>query len=797
MGPRRTRLAVVLLSAAVLALELVLMRALSLRYWQHFAYMIISVTLLGFGASGTLVTLFRQRLAAHRRGWLSGLSLAFALSIGLSARAAAAVRLDIAMLTWEPWRQLPGVAALELLLCVPFGLAGGVLALVFLDNPARIGGHYAANLIGSGLGAAAAVVLMHWLDAATLMTAVTLTALAAALVALPVRRRAGAIGGVAVTGVIGLIAWLWPYEPGMSQFKMLPQLVATGRAEITHTRVSPLGRIDVAAGTAIHHAPGLSLNYTRPIAPHVLLLADGEPLGAVYDCPRPEDWVFADSTTAALAYQLNDGGRVLIVGAGGGGDIGLALLHQRRPITALEMNRRIIELMTGPLRTRGGSVYEAPGVKVLSREARGFLAAGGDERFDIIQVPAVDAFAASGAGLLVTAESHLYTVEAVGEMLDHLAADGVLCITRWRRWPARDGLRLLDIAAEALRRRGPEPAEHLVMIRSWATVTIAACKSGVSATRAEQVREFCDRRSFDLCWMKGLEAAEVNRHHILAQPDYYQAAAALLGPQRRRFLDEYLFDVSFTTDDRPYFYHFSRPGTISRLRAQLGARSRALLEAGYLMRLAALIQTAAIAAVLIVLPLLWRRRNVRRAPGKAATAGYFLLLGAGFMLLEMGLLHKLVLHLAHPIYAASAVITAFVLFAGAGSWLSSRWAAPPRRVAAVAGLAVVAVSLVYLLGLDSWLTAARGMSLAARLVWASLAIAPLAAAMGHLFPLGLRRVGSTTPALVPWAWAVNGFASVVATIGASALAMEVGFHAVIAIAAGCYALAAGLALRLP
>ncbi|GAH35348.1 unnamed protein product, partial [marine sediment metagenome] len=281
----------------------------------------------------------------------------------------------------------------------------------------------------------------------------------------------------------------------------------------------------------------------------------------------------------------------------------------------------------------------------------------------------------------------------------------------------------------------------------------------------------------------------------------------LVGPGRAEFLEQYPFAVAAATDDRPYFFHFFRARAMPFLKEQLGGRSRAFVELGLVMLLAALVQVVLMAVILILLPLAASagrpvgsttssgRRGVKFDGATAAALGYFLLLGAGFMLLEMGFLQRLILYLAHPIYSAAAVISSFLVFGGLGSALAGRWRAPRKRVAAIAAGAVVGLSVIYLILLGGWLGLTQAQPVPVRIVIASLTTAPLAFAMGHMFPMGLRLVGESRPELVPWAWAVNGFASVAATVAAPLAAMSIGFSGVVCVSVACYALA-GLLYRL-
>ena len=167
------------------------------------------------------------------------------------------------------------------------------------------------------------------------------------------------------------------------------------------------------------------------------------------------------------------------------------------------------------------------------------------------------------------------------------------------------------------------------------------------------------------------------------------------------------------------------------------------------------------------------------------------------MTLEMGFLQKLTLYLADPIYSAAVVIASFLIFAGLGSECSRRWRARTENVIRVAAAGVAGLSVAFVLALDGWLALTQTQALGVRVAVAAGTIAPLAFAVGHLFPTGLRRVSAAEPALVPWAWAVNGFASVLAAVGTPLVAMEIGFSGVTIVAIACYAAAGVLGRALP
>lgn len=809
---QRTRLAVALVSATAVALQLVLMRVLALQFWGHLAALVIGVALLGYGTSGTALTLLRTKVQTDRRRWLGSVILLLGLCILLAPRAARLVSVNVQFLAWDP-AQAGGVLVLELVYMLPFVLAGAAVGIVLMEDPERLAGHYAATLFGSGLGALGAVLAMEAVPTSGLPTVlVAVTLIAAALIIPPGWR---GLGGLAATlAAAGLLTAGWPWRPVVSEFKALPQFMDMPESEILERVEGPLGRLDVVAGPAVRHAPGLGLGFVEEIPPHAVILLDGDAASAVYACADRNAWRFMDHTTGAAVYHLwrplppVPSGRtdcvsapsaatpeVLVIGAGGGSEIGLAQHHGARAIVALEMNRQLIALLTGPLRDRGGGIYLADNVTVLPTEARGYLART-ERTFDIIQLPALDAFGATGAGLHAAQESYLYTIEAFGEMFDRLSAGGYLSLTRWARTPPRDELKALAMAAETLRQRSREPRDHLAMIRNWATVTVLVSEQPFTPAAAGALREFCADRGFDLCLLPGLARQEANRFHVLDQPLYYDAAQALLGADRVVFSERYLFDITPASDDRPYFFRSLRWTSLREFWRQFGSHGRAHLDLGSWLAAAALLQGVAVGAVLILLPLVPRRRGLRGIRRRGPVLVYFLMLGAGFMLLEIGFLQKLILYLSHPIYAAATVIAAFLVASGLGSLASGRRTAPHTAIARSA-LIVACLGLVMMWSLDGWLKLTRGSPLPVRVLLASATIAPLAFFMGQLMPAGLALLGRERPALVPWAWAVNGFASVSATVAVPLIAAEAGFKTVLLAAVACYLLAGWSGRRLP
>ena len=369
-------------------------------------------------------------------------------------------------------------------------------------------------------------------------------------------------------------------------------------------------------------------------------------------------------------------------------------------------------------------------------------------------------------------------------------------ITRWDKQPPRDALKAFATAVEALRANGIQrPGDALAMLRNWDAWTLLVARDPWTREDIARLRAFADEHGFDLAWHPGLRAQDTNRYHLLARDDLFLGARALLSPQADAYVRAYKFDIAPARDDRPYFANFFRWATLPelwRLRAQGAA---VLLDSGYLLLVAALVQAVPLAALLVLLPLfaLPRQRDAPRL-GRWRAAMYFIALGVGFMLVEIACLARLQLLIGHPLLAIGTGIAGFLAFAGLGSLFAQRWLARGAQpIARRMRVAVVAIGA----GL-AWHFAIFGCVLELGATWAPWAralaalstIAPLAFAMGLPFPLGLTRLVREAPAFVPWAWGLNGCASVVAAIGALLVALHAGLVATLLIALAIYAFGA-------
>lgn len=790
--------AVLLISAAALGYELLLMRLLSIVQWHHFAYMIISLALLGYGASGTCIALSGRFLERHFLPAWSVAAVLFAATMVTCFALGQRVPFNALAIVWEP-RQFLYLAALYLVFFVPFFFAALCVGLAFTCARAHISRIYFFDLVGGGIGALGIVGALFVLAPQDALKGLAVMALvASALAAFATRHRyrwlAAPLAGAVL--LLALPASLLDFR--LSPYKGLSQTLETVGTRVLGEYSSPLGLLTVVASPRVpfRHAPGLSFATPHEPPAQLALFTDGESFSAMTRFDGDiEELGYMDDVATALPYRLLERPRVLVLGAGGGTDVLTALYHGAAHVDAVELNPQTVRLVSDAWSGFTGNLYQHPRVEVHLGEARGFVARS-EAQYDLIQISLLDSFAASGSGVQSLSESYLYTIEAMQEYLRHLAPGGLLSITRWLQMPPRDSLKLIATAAEALRRSGvAEPGTRLAMIRSWNTGTILIRNGAFPPEAIEALRSFAGSHSFDTVYYPSMPASEANRYNLLPEPWLWRGAVQLLGEEPQQFIERYKFHIAPATDDRPYFFRFFKWSAFEEvmgLRAQGGA---GLIEWGYLILLATIVQAAIAGAVLILLPLTVIRPDWPRRLGRRMGA-YFFLLGLAFMFVEIAFIQKFILFLSHPLYAVAVVLAGFLVFAGLGSAWTARLLRRSGGRIAIGRIvaAIAAIAAIYLVMLPPLFDRYIGLADTVRIAVSLLLIAPLAFAMGMPFPLGLAKVAREAAAFIPWAWGINGFASVLSASLATLLAIEFGFTAVILAALALYA---GAALVIP
>ena len=785
-------IAIFFISAAALGLELVLVRALSIGHWHHLSFLIISTALLGFGAGGTLIALGSKFLTKHCTKILCGLAWAMALMVPVVFYVSQKVPFDELQLIWDR-RQIFYLFAYYLLFFVPFFCAGSFVALAFTVCADKAHRLYFYNMVGSGLGVVAVVALMYGHPPVQLLLVISALAFFAALI-LSFGISRNWVVAIPLCALIIFTAFRTggplALEIKISEHKSLVYYSALPNAESPAVRYSPLGRLDCIKAPTIRYFPGLSIGYRGTLPPQMLIISDADGMSAVNHFEQLGNLRCYKHTTSALGYHLLGEPNVCVIGAGGGSDVAQALALGAHKVTAVEMNSQIIDLVRNQFGEFASGLYRRADVEIVAAEGRSFLQTT-PQLFDIINISLLDSFSASAAGLYALNESHLYTIEAIEQALARLRPNGLLSITRVLKTPPRDTLKMFATVTEALRRRGvAEPAKHIIMIRSWATATIVVSPQPFSDLQIESARRFAQEHSFDLVHLPGIEPKEVNQFHELETPIYYESAQHILSAEYETFYRNYAYNIRPATDDRPYFFDFFKWKALPYMMRTMGRQWLPFSEWGYLVLTATLLQAICASAVLILLPLFIAKPIRAARSRKFPSFIYFLLLGLAYMFLEMGFIQKMTLLIGHPVFGVAVTLVGFLFFSGCGSLASGRLFRSPRRRIVVAVLAIIIIGLSEITAMKfgfDWLV---GFDRPIRILLGLALTAPLAFFMGIPFPTALKQIHAHSQPLVPWAWGVNGFASVTGAVLGTFLAISIGFTALTLIALICYFLAA-------
>jgi len=772
------------------------MRVLSIVQWHHFAYMIISLALLGYGASGTFIALFRRALERRFAVVFALSALLFSITMLVCFMLGQRIPFNALEVVWDR-RQFFHLTIMYLIFFVPFFFAACCIGLALTCRQAHISRIYFFDLLGAGLGAVLIIGTLFILapqNALLVLLALAVIASALAGPGSPTHRPLLAMQIVWLAFVLAGIPGQW-LELRLSEYKGLSQAMQVIDSRTMAVSSSPLGLLTVVESPTVpfRHAPGLSFG-TRHIPPEQLgVFTDGDAMSVItrYDGDLSKLGYLGD-VTAALPYRLLERPEVLVLGAGGGSDVLLALFNGAARVDAVELNPQVTELVRDTFAEFSGRVHEDPRVTVYTREARGFVAQS-DRRYDLIQIGLLDSFGASGAGVQALHESYLYTVEGIQEYLVHISPGGVLAVTRWLKQPPRDSLKLFATAIAALQAESVDrPGQRVAMIRSWNTSTLLIKNGELTKNDIAAIREFARSHSFDVSYYPGMPKSDANRFNLLGQAYLYDGAMALLGNDAERLFERYKFHIAPATDNQPYFFHFFKWNSIREVMALRKHGGAGLVEWGYLILVATLLQAVIAGCVLILIPLTRIRRTWPTGTG-ARMGSYFFLLGLAFLFVEMAFIQKFILFLSHPLYSVAVVLSGFLVFAGLGSEFSARLTF--RSPVTIATGAISAITLIYVFLLPVVFRQFMGSADAIKIVMSVVLIAPLAFCMGMPFPLGLKRLAERAPDFIPWAWGINGFASVMSAALATLLAIEFGFTAVLLFALLSYASAAFMLRR--
>jgi hypothetical protein len=777
-----------LLSAAIIAFQLALMRILSIVQWYHFAYMVISIALLGFGAAGTVLAFCRKWLLKHINVLLPVLMISSGLVMALVTDISqlSFFRFD-SYLLFADYSHIGKLLLTYLLFFIPFFFGALAIGIIFDRYISAIGKIYFANLLGSGAGGLLLVSLLWFLFPARVPVLIALLPVIAGIMIIPPynknrlildQHRTLLLSFAFIAFIICIFKTFVPAKLQLSQFKDLSKTLLLPEAAIKMEKTSPYGLIQTVTSPVLRYAPGLSLTAQQTAHVKAAVFTNGDWLGVVTGRSYVDSSFILNYTPFALPYIMAERKDVLSLQSGTGMEVLHALSNHAKKIAAVEPNSILLHMLKSELAPYNDSLFYNPAVTRHNMEPRTFLFTD-TAHYDLISLPVIGSFGGS-AGLYAMQEQFLLTKEAFIQMWHRLREGGAISVSAWMDYPARNPLKLLATLAEVLEKSNiKQPQNHIAAVRSWATISFVLTKSPLTATEINNIRNFCSALQFDLALLPGLQPEARNEYHQLQDTSFLSYMDKILSAERNVLYSAYDFNIVPATDKRPYFSQFIRWKNLPHLAAYFGNRSMPFFELGYLLTAITLIQIAVISFVLILLPLFklgWNGKN------KIRILLYFSGIGLGYMFVEMVFIQHFILYFGQPVYAAASVITALLIFSGCGSYVSGYFTANKKRLLMIYTIIIVLLVL-YSFSLTYILQQTVHKSLPVKGLIVFLLIAPLAFCMGIPFPAGLLHIAETNTAEVAWAWGLNGYVSVISAVLATIIAVEAGFIMVLLMAA--------------
>jgi hypothetical protein len=765
---------IALASFAALLLELALTRLFSVVLFYHFAFLAISIALLGLGAGGVFAHLWKQRLETRStRNLAAGCSLLNAVVIVTVLVIVLHVPVSLDLTTANFFR----LSLIYLCSSVPFFLTGLQFSVIFAREPSRISRLYGADLIGGAIACLVVVPLLNWIGAPNAILVAALVSAVASVVWTPSlswRNRAVWISAALAVLIIAnssthLIDVVW--EKGIR------------RKNVEFARWNAISRVEVD-----RNDDGSRVIVIDADANTYIMNAD------------PAHWVGSEwqqnlmGAAPGVVNTLRPHGDYAIIGPGGGVDVVRAIANGSPSVTGIEINPIIATtIMRDRYADFAYHLYQRPDVHMHISDGRSFIR-DATNNFDVVQMTLVDTWASTAAGAFALSENSLYTTEAFREYFEHLKPDGIIAVTRWEFEQPREALRVVSVAMQALHELGEADASRHFLVVSEGELN----EDGIPVTVLAKKSAFTPD-----------EEAAVQRHlgtypelTLLYSPSHTTPNAfteLIKSNAPISFSRQYAYNVAPVTDNAPFFFFTLKPSQIWRSMRGTDAMDWKVNLGVAVLFMLLLISVLAVFAFLIV-PLIFQSQTLQTRTVQNEAAGrpagallYFVAIGLGYILVEVTFIQRFVLFLGHPTYALTVVVFLMLLSSGAGSIGSKYCIVRPTRLWLPLAIIISAIA-VYVAILPSLLSHGIGLPFAVKIMISALMLVPLGFVMGMPFPAGLsalaaHRGPSGDSNSIEWAWAMNAASSVLGSVLAIIIAIQFGLNATLTCGALAYLLA--------
>lgn len=781
--PRSITLGIALIACSTLMSELAINKALSFSTWGSLGYMIIGSAIFGYAIAGVVLGVWRPHRRYDTPKLLGIVSLIYAFSIALAHVIMNEVPLNFEEFATHPVKQVLYFVAWYVVLLIPFSASGFIIALILTEFSSRANRLYAADLIGAGIGCLAVVPLFPLVGpSGQYMMSSAMGALAALCFFPPALRAIRVVCSIAAIVFFSmsvLVETIYPVETHQAKRGRMDDYTA---GNITVAHWSFLSKIEVAP---------------RPDEPSGMIWFDG---GLMQSAIDQFDGDFEEARmdprvrgANSLPYRLRDSEDVLIIAPAGGREVRAALAWGAGKVTGVELDPTVVSLVQNDISNYIGDLYRDDRVTLINDEGRSFVRHSG-QKYNVIQFVSAYSVEAIHAGATNLATSYLVTEESFADYLDHLKPSGILAISRDLN------LRLYFLAWRALEQRGLEALSRLVLLRNDGETlgrnTLLISLEPFTEHELTMIASIAKAEGMQVNYAPPalMNQVDVGRD-LTSEPKTRRIIEGFVGSridQRSKFLAALPFDVSTVSDDRPFFNDFRY--ITKDLKANLEDVPEEIAEyvsktwyvpylpIGYLARVVVLCVAAILGVLFLIFPLArWQSAGIQTSQQKISLV-FFLALGLGFMWVEIVLIKVFILFLGSPVYSISVVLFALLVSAGIGSFVSPSIPGPLSAKLMIVWLAIFSASCTMIFVYPQAFKLFLGAELPFRLLTAIVMILPVGFVLGMPFPVGLMHLSQTSPETIPWAWAMNGYATVIGISVAGFIALNTGFAALIFIA---------------
>jgi len=779
-----------LISFSIFLYQVCLLRILSISDYYHFAFLIVSTALLGFGISGSFLYFFINKFK-DQNFILLLFSFCFSVSVVVSFISINLIPFDSFKIAWEP-RQIFYLAAYYLFLLFPFFFGGSFICYIFFVQE-KPGITYFYNLMGSASGALLAIFIIPFISERGVILASTAVGLAATFILINKKYfKVFLISCVIFLIFLAFVLLCFPQtlDIRMSPYKSLSTVLRYPDSKVIYTSENSYSVVNVIESSSIKSATGISLKYKEVPPEQLGLTIDGDNLSAITNV---EDEVsklkFIEYLPISLLFTVKQyPENVLVAEPGGGMDVLSSYYLDSQNIYVVESNSLVADVLEKDFAEFSGNIYNKDRIRVFETSSRNFAKVT-DEKFDLIIVSLSDSFHPISSGAYSLNENYLYTKESFEDLINILKNDGVMAVTRWVQFPPSENLKILSTLIDGCGKSGTEEISRSIFaFRSWSTLTTLFKKDEFSVQEIDNLKAKAEELNFDIVYYSNISEEEVNIYNRLEKPYFYNFYKEILengDNTRKEFYESYYFNISPAVDDKPYFFNFFKFVQVPDIMKYFGKSTQPFGGGGYLILIAALIISIVLSIFLILFPLRIKKININIKRDFKFLV-YFFALGTGYFFIELPFIQKFILILGEPAYSLSIILFSLMLSAGLGSYLSSRLKFFNLNLVIIVLVAYIAVFVGVFPFVSDFIISKV---LWQRFFYTALLIMPAGFFMGIPFPTGISKAKEKRREIIPWLWAINGCSSVVGSIAAVIISIHFGFSIAIGIAALLYILA--------